>query len=529
MFITPGPASISEVVSDGMIVETDSLEASNRRASTPFPSTVTGPINRNSIDSRAALGRLQVCGIELPLRQSWGHGSGRGPGPPPSNTPSALILTSTTQRNLEAVALGLCQGRPVLLEGPPGAGKSAIIDEVARVTGNHNVIKFHLDDQTDSKTLLGSYVCTEVPGEFRWQAGALTQAVAKGIWVVFEDVDCAPFEVLSALILLLEDRQLYIPGRGEVLTAAPNFQVFGTVTTRTGRAASTGAREVLGSHWARVSIAPPEESELVEIATAAFPEIAPLVEKMTGTLHLARVLTGQAEGRDAGGAVVRVGRLFTARDLLKWARRVAVSAKGMEHLLTPAANRPLPQKVRELVYAEAVDCLAGAVPKPDDRRRLMQAIATDWGVLKSQVEYYSELHKPGMQVGAGGMQVGRASLQAVGKREALKGRGVYAQTGHTMRLLERVGVCVQQNEPALLVGETGTGKTALVQFLARQVGARLMVLNMSQQTDSADFLGGFKPVEVRMGTGLRGGWLPLGSVVCWLASWNQVTVGSCDF
>lgn len=81
-----------------------------------------------------------------------------------------------------------------------------------------DVVRIHMDDQMDSKTLLGAYVCTDVAGEFEWRPGALTQAVTRGVWVVFEDVDLAPFEILSALIPLLEDRQLYIPGRGEVGT-----------------------------------------------------------------------------------------------------------------------------------------------------------------------------------------------------------------------------------------------------------------------------------------------------------------------
>ena len=38
-----------------------------------------------------------------------------------------------------------------------------------------------------------------------------------------------------------------------------------------------------------------------------------------------------------------------------------------------------------------------------------------------------------------------------------------------MRLLEGVAVALCQQEPALLVGETGTGKTTLVQRLADQV------------------------------------------------------------
>ena len=36
------------------------------------------------------------------------------------------------------------------------------------------------------------------------------QAVTRGAWVVIEDVDLAPFEVLSALVPLLEERRLYI-------------------------------------------------------------------------------------------------------------------------------------------------------------------------------------------------------------------------------------------------------------------------------------------------------------------------------
>lgn len=33
----------------------------------------------------------------------------------------------------------------------------------------------HMDDQIDGKTLVGNYVCSEKPGEFRWQPGSLTQ------------------------------------------------------------------------------------------------------------------------------------------------------------------------------------------------------------------------------------------------------------------------------------------------------------------------------------------------------------------
>ena len=46
---------------------------------------------------------------------------------------------------------------------------------------------------------------------------------------------------------------------------------------------------------------------------------------------------------------------------------------------------------------------------------------------------------------------------------------VFAATGHVMRSMEAVAVSASQQEPVLLVGETGTGKTTLVQHLAEQV------------------------------------------------------------
>ena len=80
-----------------------------------------------------------------------------------------MIETRSARRNLEATALALCQGRPLLLEGPAGSGKSATLEEVARATGNADFVTLHLDAQTDSKSLLGSYVVGAAPGEFKWQ------------------------------------------------------------------------------------------------------------------------------------------------------------------------------------------------------------------------------------------------------------------------------------------------------------------------------------------------------------------------
>ncbi len=55
--------------------------------------------------------------------------------------------------------------------------------------------------------------------------------------------------------------------------------------------------------------------------------------------------------------------------------------------------------------------------------------------------------------------------------------------------------CLKYKEPVLLVGETGCGKTTVCQVFSLVLGQRLSVINCHQHTETADFLGGLRPVR----------------------------------
>ena len=55
--------------------------------------------------------------------------------------------------------------------------------------------------------------------------------------------------------------------------------------------------------------------------------------------------------------------------------------------------------------------------------------------------------------------------------------------------------CLQHSEPALLVGDTGTGKTTVCQMLALMRGQKLHIINCNQHTETSDFLGGYRPIR----------------------------------
>ncbi len=48
-----------------------------------------------------------------------------------------------------------------------------------------------------------------------------------------------------------------------------------------------------------------------------------------------------------------------------------------------------------------------------------------------------------------------------------------------------------------MVGDTGCGKTTLVQHCAKMLKKTLFVYNMNQGSDAIDLVGGFKPIDMR--------------------------------
>lgn len=89
-----------------------------------------------------------------------------------------IVEVESTRNNLRKIAMGVLSDKAVNLLGPVGSGKSVLIEYIAERTGRvlgEDFIKIQLGDQTDSKMLLGTYRCTDIPGEFIWQPGVLTQ------------------------------------------------------------------------------------------------------------------------------------------------------------------------------------------------------------------------------------------------------------------------------------------------------------------------------------------------------------------
>lgn len=457
-----------------------------------------------------------VCGVVLPKQSS-------SPGEQQTSDSSSsrdqelalksFVLVESVCKNLQMLAVAVASQNAVLLEGPIGSGKTSLVEHLAAVTGRTKppqLLKVQLGDQTDSKMLLGMYRCTDVPGEFVWQPGTLTQAATKGHWILLEDIDYAPLDVVSVLIPLLENGELLIPGQGDCLKVAPTFQLFATR-----RLLSCGGSwyrplnshaAMLDKYWTKIHLHNLDKKDLKEVLQNRYPSL------LTATDHLLDIyieLTGEKhccpsigcdeapqEVSEAEGENRRValeGRELSLRDLLNWCNRVA---HGFDSTSSTALLN---------VFQEALDCFTAMLSEQTKKLKMAEIIGSKLNISKKKAEFFCKLYKPEIVINELDVQVGRVRL--LRKQSEVvriqKEKCSFAATRPSSVLLEQLAVCVSQGEPVLLVGETGTGKTSAVQHLAHATGQHLRVVNMNQQSDTADLLGGFKPVDHKLI------WLPL--------------------
>ncbi|KAJ3407421.1 AAA ATPase midasin, partial [Chytridiales sp. JEL 0842] len=389
-----------------------------------------------------------------------------------------LVPTATTLRNIQKVVDNFLRGSPILLLGVNGSGKSAVVEECARLTGRQNLVRIHAGDQTDSKSLLGAYICDSEPGKFCWQYGILTTAIKLGYWLLIEDIDRASPETMATLGPLLESRQVFIPSRGETITAHESFRIFAT-------SSASHLDKTKFPLWNAVEVDPLPMEEVKIIVETLFSSLIPFWDKIRASYE---------NTCEFLGAYPSIGRKLTLRDMLKWCSRVHKFFTSPHYSADVNSLQP-----RELLYNVARICFTSFISEQEIRHAACDILAASLDIPTVRAEFYREHYIPTESIEAPNMLcIGHISLftntlALYSKTQA--DTGVFAMTRSSLLTLEQIASGVSASEPVLLVGESGTGKTTLVQYLAKRTHNKISVMNLSQQTDASDLLGGFKPVE----------------------------------
>ncbi|AJV76513.1 Mdn1p [Saccharomyces cerevisiae YJM450] len=412
--------------------------------------------------------------------------------------PLTFVPTHKTVSSLRQLGRKIQNSTPIMLIGKAGSGKTFLINELSKYMGCHDsIVKIHLGEQTDAKLLIGTYTSGDKPGTFEWRAGVLATAVKEGRWVLIEDIDKAPTDVLSILLSLLEKRELTIPSRGETVKAANGFQLISTVRINEDHQKDSSNKiynlNMIGMRiWNVIELEEPSEEDLTHILAQKFPILTNLIPKLIDSYKNVKSIYMNTKFISLNkGAHTRV---VSVRDLIKLCERLDILFKNN------GINKPdqlIQSSVYDSIFSEAADCFAGAIGEFKALEPIIQAIGESLDIASSRISLFLTQHVPTLENLDDSIKIGRAVLlkEKLNIQKKSMNSTSFAFTNHSLRLMEQISVCIQMTEPVLLVGETGTGKTTVVQQLAKMLAKKLTVINVSQQTETGDLLGGYKPVN----------------------------------
>ncbi len=417
-----------------------------------------------------------------------------------------IIETETTKKNFLEMGKAVLFNCPIIVQGEVGCGKSFLIHQLANLLGQDNtLIELHFDDQTDGKSLIGSYVCSDIPGEFIWQAGIIAQAVTRGSWLVLENIDKVPLDIIASLSSIIEKRRIFLPNKGKEYNIHPGFRVFGTRVIESNQETLNYLHNFkhFSSFCHFVDVKVPSIDEIGLIIKSKYPSLLPIIVQ-----QLIKVYTlFNIEMKENKNLLFKMKqRHFTLRDLMKVAGRLTRYSSDYNY-----TSGLLTSDQQIIVINEILDVFVASMRERSIYTETTYLIASMFGMSESDVDTLilnatPIQHNNSAKVSSNDqilntnynwLTIGRVMIPIQRTTLYTDDGQNFALTKYSLRMLERVAICVVMNEPVLLVGETGAGKTSSVQELARLTCNKLIVQNLSLSTDTSDLLGGFRPVTMR--------------------------------
>lgn len=375
------------------------------------------------------------------------------------------ILTDSVKENLRDLARIISIGRlPILLQGPTSAGKTSLIDYVAKRSGNH-CLRINNHEHTDLQEYIGTYT-TDISGKLVFKEGVLIQAMRNGYWIILDELNLASTEILEALNRVLDDnREIFIPETQTVIKAHPNFMLFAT-------------QNPPGLYGGRKTLSRAFKNRFIELHFSDIPrnELEIILEKkcLIPASYAKKMVACMVDLQKNRKSTTK--NTFTLRDLFRWGIRYTLADKKLlndqkydwnQHLVEEG-YLVLSAKVRTEIELEIIDeTLYKNFKKRVSLNRLFDVNTNEPTSLVTK--------------------------DIIEEIKNFKSRTDIVWTRNMSRMAVLIAKALQFNEPVLLVGPTGCGKTTVLQLLAAIRGVNLRILNCHMHTEGADFLGGLRP------------------------------------
>lgn len=423
-----------------------------------------------------------------------------------------LALTKSVLSNISRILFSLHSSNRQLLAGPPGVGKTKIIEVLAEMLG-YQVARINFSSNTTFEDLIGSFVPRVVNGQrsFEFQEGPLYTSLKenrRNTVILFDELNLARKELLNQLMpLFANEDELFIPALaksipidGSIIIAAMNPASIGGGREKLPRSTQT--------HFIQVQLSAFEVQELMYITIS-------LLRSHLDDNYLTSALIekiNQFHYEISENARLRqIGRLggpydFNLRDIEKLSSLIAAhSVTHRAHMnlsegtiLSTAENEMNLSQIEEQniirslhVYLDIV--YASRFEYVQDQNLVRQMIRTHFPLETTKDSMENQFEHIDTDLNLQGYT--RIGFVYIEKKEYQSTYRPLVLSERTLEKLQLLAAATVSKATVLIEGGDCSGKTATVCELARLCGRRLLVLNLNHETTTSDLLGSWTVIN----------------------------------
>ena len=380
----------------------------------------------------------------------------------------------TVQTNVLRVMRALNLPKPILLEGMPGVGKTALVQALAKASG-HSLIRINLSEQTDISDLFGADLPVEgqnSAGKFCFRDGPLLQALKTDYtWIVLDELNLASQSVLEGLNACLDHRsQVFIPELNKSFKISKtNTRIFATQNPHSDGGARKGLPQSFLNRFTAVFMESFSPDDYLFIISHLFPNIRHSVIKQMIDFNdqVMKQIVADKQFARRGSPWE-----FNLRELIRWAQVVT------DNVSDP--DRMRPEKFVKLLYVSKMRTIEDKI-----KMNYICDKYFDNSSINSDIDI--KITDSYLQIGYSLLKRRRNLTSEVKNLNIFESQKEY---------LEALMKCIEMNWMSILIGESGVGKTSVLQLLSELTGHKLTVFSVNSEMDTMDLLGGFEQKEL---------------------------------
>ena len=413
-----------------------------------------------------------------------------------------FTATPTCIDNFVRVVVCLSSNLPLLLQGPPGIGKTAVVQQCGDLFG-YTVERINFTKDTSLENLIGSYVPTWSGAKlvFQWRAGKALTALENGHFLLLDEINLASQEVLDEIKTMINPmlKSYFVKGLGKPVQKHSDFRLFATMNPESVGGGRTNLPRSIENAFLKIILQDYNRREESQICIHQF-SVKNLVpgllqkEDIDALLSFHFLVKNMINRREIG----RRGGPYelNVRDLLKVGDVLAANMKTqlyhMEISETYAYERNDAHVKSIRTAASMVYCRL--FHGREDQLKVQQRINQFFPLLQQE----SDMAASKISIDSNLPNVTRIGSVYLAKGQTDSAFLPLVHTNQLKEQLQLLGCAVSSGRAVVLEGGTCSRKTSLIYELARQCKRKLHVFSLNTETETDMLIGRwvpFKPIS----------------------------------